>query len=219
MLKKKSIVIFSFLILLMAILFYCSTMRVEANGESTMPMPKGLENVYLGMSINDLKKIKPNIKRDDWPYSPYYFEKSIGNNYFSFAMYKFSNDRLVVISISQEGEPDFIRGKILGLINGCLKKWGEGYSPYVRGVITNDLTKELRFFPIFYWEKPQSKIMMTYIITSKEKRNSHYEIVMFDPKFRLDEVQKYRETANLKELEEAFKDVPIAEKYQGLIFE
>ncbi|MEK7225022.1 MAG: hypothetical protein AAB221_04995, partial [Bacteroidota bacterium] len=98
-------------------------------------------------------------------------------------------------------------------------KWGNSYFKKIRRVIVNDLTKEARLFPIFYWEKPQAKIMMTYIITSKEKKNSHYKVVIFDPKIPLTEVQKFGETADTKEIEGAFKDVLNAESFIGHIFE
>lgn len=207
MLKKKSIVIFSFLILSMAILFYCSTMRVEANGESTIPMPKGLENVYLGMSVNDLKKIKPNIKRDDWPYSPLYFEKNLNNEFFSSVVYKFSDDKLSDITLGASG--DFNQDKILGLINGCIKKWGKNYIKKI-GIGEDIKTKATKSYPIFYWERTGAKILVTY---SKKR----FTIQILDPNLRPS--IKFKESSDMRELEEAFKDVLNAESFMGRIFE
>lgn len=193
---------------------------VDSLANDLLSMPKELENVYLGMSLTELEKVRPTVKKDDLAYKiQTRFETNLDNPFFPYVAYDFSDNKLSKIILSEDGEPDFIQSRILGVIKGGIKKWGKEYIRKTRRVVVNDTTKEQRFFPVFYWEKPQAKIMMTYIITSKEKKNSHYKLVIFDPKFRLDEIQKFKEPQEPNEIEDAFKDVGIAESYEGPIFE
>lgn len=192
----------------------------ETYATDTLSTPKGLEGVYLGMSLKELQKIKPNIKRDDWPYSQLYFEKGLKNDFFSSVVYEFTDDRLSKIDLSRSGTPDFIKSKMLGIIKGCIKKWGNDYIKKIGVIENHSITKETHYHPIFYWEKPQAKIVMDYIITIDKKfAPNGYSVTIFDPNIPLDRIRKFKESINVKEFENVFKDVPLAEKYQGPIFE
>ncbi len=192
----------------MTILFIAYSVSL-AYTSNMLPMPKGLENVYLGMSLNELKKVKPNIIRDDWPYSPLYFEKDLENEFFASVVYEFTEDRLSRITLSKTGNPDLIRSGLPGLIKGCIKKWGNNYSIKI-GTGKRIKTQEIYHYPIFYWEKADAKIELIYF----EKK---YEIYIFDSK--LEPTIKFRNPTDQKEIEDSLKDASTAEGFNGLIFE
>lgn len=207
---------------LIAALLLWSIMCTDAFANDILPMPKGLEGVYLGMSLDDLKKVKPSIKKDDWSYSALYFEKDINNEFFDATSYEFLDNKLVVITLAESGTFDWVKNRIPGLIKGSAKKWGNNYSKKV-GVIENDpITKMTHLFPIFYWEKPQGKIIMDYIVTVDKKfAPNGYTIKIYNSRFDLNNVLKVKlkDDSTPQELEMLFKDVKIAEIFEGIIFE
>lgn len=205
MIRKTHIIVMSSLTLIVTLFLYSNKFELYAEGK--LPMPKGLEGIYLGMSLGEFKKVKPNIKKDDWPYSPLYFEKNLNNEFFSSVIYKFSDDKLSDITLGASG--DFNQDKMLGLINGCIKKWGKNYIKKI-GIGEDIKTKATKSYPVFYWERTDAKILVTY-------STKRFTIQILDPNLRPS--IKFKESSDIKELEEAFKDVLNAESFMGRIFE
>jgi len=207
-----------FILIVSSSVFY---KRSEILAEDKLLMPKGLEGIYLGMSLEELKKIKPNLIRGDvwtdfslYGEAPFYVEENLKNNFFSLAYYEISNGKLVEIELEKLGPPDFLKSRVPGLIKGCIKKWGSDYRKRI-GMVKNE--KPL-LYPVFSWEKPGAKIIMRYIITSNEKDSpNHFRVFIFKPEreLKLD----YKDIADQKELKEVFKDIQATETYTGPIFE
>lgn len=172
---------------------------VESYAYNKLAMPEGLENVYLGMSLKELKKTKPDLVSDDFSYINLFFEKKLGNEFFSFASYKFIDDSLAEITLSKEGTPDYIKSRTPALIKACSNIWGKNYLKKI-GIGRNVKTKETNYYPIIYWEKPGAKIILT--ITNKL-----YTIRIIDSKIKLK--MKFKEPVNQDEVNKLFKQLQI----------
>lgn len=199
-----------FSLLIAVVLFMGSQMRDSVYAGTQIPMPKGLENVYLGMTLDELKAVRPNLERDDWPYSTMYYEINLKNDFFTFVSYDFSWSKLTEITLSETTtSEDFARVQIPGLVVGCIRKWGTDYILKTSN-ITRKKTQKKYLVPLFYWDKTTAKIQMRYADTG-------YEIYIFDPS--LDPILKFGAPADSLNGVFGLEGGLNVDTYQGLVFE
>lgn len=183
-------------------------------------MPKGLENVHLGMTIEELKKGHPSLRHDDFPESPLYEETNLPNEFFSYASYEFEGERLMKITLSQSGDSAGVRDKCPAFFKGAIQKWGADYSK-LEGVIENHpVTGETYFYPVLYWEKPEARIAARCVVSSDKKyAPNFYSLAIFSGKLTLAQAvkMKIKDSTTPSELTNVFKEV-LAEDVKGPLF-
>jgi len=159
----------------------------------SVPMPKGLENVHLGMTVDELKKARPSLQADDFPNSRVYVETALSNEFFSYVSYEFEAGKLTKVTLSQSSDSAGIRSRCPGLFKGGIKKWGTNFSR-LEGVIENHpATQETYSYPVLYWEKPEANIVVRCVLSS-DKRNApnFYSLTIFSAGLSLNQAVKMR---------------------------
>ena len=185
----------------------------------TLSMPKGLEKVFLGMGVHDLKAIKPNVKKDDFPYSPLYFETDLSNEFFHFVSYEFSKDRLVEITLSKSSEKqDFISG----LVRGATKKWGSQYLRKIGIIVNHPITRKTQLYPVIIWKKQEATIVLSIIIATIDGHAMHdYQITIMDPSLSPENAPriKFKENATQMEIEDLFNQYVTQDNPHSQVFD
>ena len=180
------------------------------NVSDSVPMPKGLENVRLGMTVEELRKARPSLRHDDFPESPLYEETALPNEFFSYVGYEFEDGRLSKVTLSQSGDSAGVRGKCPAFFRGAIRKWGADYSK-LEGVIENHpATGETYLYPLLYWEKPGAHIAARCVVSSDKKyAPNFYSLTIFPGKLSLTQAVKLKikDSATQAELAGIFKDV------------
>ena len=126
---------------------------------SGLAMPKGFEDIKLGMTLGELKQARPDLRKDDWPVVKMYFEELGGRGFYDTVTYFFdvaearsvrSQDRLSAVVFSKhwtarKGAASAIARQLEELI----EKWGRDFQKSVRPVGNS---RHVRKLTIYRWE-------------------------------------------------------------------
>ena len=113
--------------------------------KETVPMPEGFEGIYLGMSIEELFKIRPRVtidsvtamhigsldqKIDTTKPNQTLEESSESDSVFGLnmlAMYPFRDGKLKSALIGWTGDINHIKKHHKAFVSSCIKRWGSDY--------------------------------------------------------------------------------------------
>lgn len=213
--------------------------------ETAKLMPKGYNDVYLGMSRRELKRIKPDLKWNDSTRSYY---QEIDNEFYRLVSFEFSysnflshpsfpfftpkklvsfwfnRNRLVTVQFIGSPDPDYVKTHLDGFLAGCTKKWGTGYE------------KKLWMYPpeiykasVLYWKKGGTNIVVSYppktinaaLARNKQDMMEDFIVTIYDPNLSpysqiISDVVK---DPNKQKSEIYFKDIPSLIQSVSPIFE
>lgn len=198
--------------LLLAVVFLSAFCAISSplTESDAMPMPNGLENVRLGMSVDELKKARPSLRRDDFPESPLYEETALPNEFFSYAGYEFAEGRLAKVTLSQSSDPVGVQGKCRAFFKGAIQKWGVDYSRMEGIIEKHPVTGKTYSYPVLYWEKPGARIAARCVVSSDEKYAPNFDsLLIFYGTLSMGQAakMKIKDSATPAELDKVFKDV------------
>ncbi len=148
-------------------------------------MPKGFEKVYLGMSLEELKNVRPNLKinrdmDDPRKVADTHIESNIDNPFLNYVMYFFKENKLNFILFGNDFKDensfkkyaeniDKLRKRFIA---GCIKKWGKHY--FIK-ISKGEENKQIFEDPIIIWEKSNIRISAFYI-PSLDVKGKEYKI-------------------------------------------
>lgn len=176
----------------------------------SVPMPKGLEDVRLGMTVDELRKAHPSLRHDDFPGSPLYEETNLPNEFFSYVNYEFDTGKLSKMTLSRSSDLAGVRGKCPAFFKGAIQKWGADYTKLVGVIEKHPATGETYSYPVLYWEEPSARIAARCVMSSDKKyAPNFYSLVIFPSQLSLTQAvkMKVRDTATPAELTGVFRDV------------
>ncbi len=182
---------------------------------SSQPMPVGFEAVALGMAADQLTEARPKAAPFDIfgePEAPAadrmrsFLEMGLTSPFFTQVTYTFAHEALC--SVQFLGTGSAVNGAELRarLLQGAVRKWGEGYSriTYRESEIPG-LDRERRLSPGLLWKLDESEILLRYSVDepSEEQREPFVDITIFDrrclpPRFKgwLTGIAAVRDTAH-----------------------
>ena len=154
--------------------------------EKPVEIPKGFENIYLGMTFQELGQVRLEIQPDDW-IPVYEYSERVDNNFYDMATYIFekaseeqrdveNTDSLTTVDFAKSWENvDTDTTQVVqDYVNGLIEQFGNDFT------VT---TKIMRYanpnpvFKIYLWEKTDVIIKIT---VSSEEDESYKKYLSLD---------------------------------------
>lgn len=178
-------------------------------------IPEELKGVYIGMSIGEFKKIRPNAKPDETFFgeTPHeYNDKTLISSVFSSASFEFGkkNGRLFRISLGQSPfkklNIETYEKKKDDFIKYCITNWGPDYT---KTIWRRDTYK----IPCLIWQKKGHTIIASFRdkdcdrTVNKGAPGVGFSVFIFDSKLKPEEVYLIgiQRNPDVREVEEQFK--------------
>lgn len=156
--------------------------EVKPYPNSSKLMPKGLEDIYLGMDETEVPGIQELGGYDSEQNLAYvYIERHLGiENPNSDFIQEIWFDDKAFSYIRFSGEGPF--GYLIGFLAGGIEKWGGDFEKRIEILKVKD---KVFYYPMLYWKKKDAKIFASYSYPFKSKRivsdSIYYEIEYYTP--------------------------------------
>jgi hypothetical protein len=119
--------------LLLALAFAATARCADREAPAARPMPSFLAGVRLGMSLDELRRLRPGAQRfeifgepevrGDDP-NPLYLEELRSSPFFDTASYAFCARKLCSVTLSSMGRGELFADREAKVLQGSLRKWG-----------------------------------------------------------------------------------------------
>lgn len=164
----------------------------EESKRKTVPMPEGFKGVFIGMSLPDFLKIRPQIhpgglgptheqKIDITKPNQSLSEGVESDPIFGLSflgMYSFENGKLKSLSLIWGGNIKNVRAYRSVFISSCKKRWGSNFQRRV--IKLEPETEDEHLAPLLLWEKGNTIIATVCILEGdKNLKEGGFEIILF----------------------------------------
>lgn len=146
------------LLVLMSLFLILTGADAESSAEGSLRMPEGFEGIYLGMSIEELLKIRPKVNVN--PKDSQLLEESteVDSLYglVMFGTYVFEDGKLVNALLVWAGDMEKIRKYRRDFLSFSIKRWGRNFQKKI--VTQRPDTKDEHLMPVLLWYKGNTAI-------------------------------------------------------------